>query len=86
MTNAGGFEHSGSHNHGSGTEFAQDPAFAWYFRAEDGTQFAVLKSSHELFAMAARPGDVAAVPEPQTPALTLAGLTVLTVAARRRPR
>ena len=86
MTNAGGFEHSGSHNHGSGTEFAQDPAFAWYFRAEDGTQFAVLKSSFEFFAMAVRPGDVATVPEPQTQALMLAGLTSLALVVRRRPR
>ncbi len=37
------------------------------------------------YAMAVRAGDVAAIPEPQTYALMLAGLAGLALVARRRP-
>ncbi len=37
-----------------------------------------------FFAVAVRPGDIAAVPEPQTYALTLMGVGALLLAKRRR--
>jgi hypothetical protein len=42
--------------------------------------------SNALYAVAVRPGDVAAIPEPQAYALLLAGLGAVVVAVRRRPR
>ena len=69
----------------SGTENAPAPAFAWYFNAFDGFQLTDGKPS-ALYAAAVRPGDVAAaVPEPQTLALTLLALGAAVMARRRRP-
>ena len=39
-----------------------------------------------LYAVAVHPGDVAAIPEPQTYAMMLLGISALMVAVRRRPR
>ena len=76
----------------SGTEYAPNPSVpwhlgnrtAWYFSTSGGLQGADIKDDR-LYAVAVRPGDVAVVPEPQTVALLLAGLTALLVARRRRP-
>ena len=68
----------------SGADFA--PAlFAGTFRPDTGFQAAASKNTL-LFAVAVRPGDVAAsVPEPQTLALALLALGATVVARRRRP-
>jgi hypothetical protein len=66
----------------SGSEFEQ--TFAWVFNASNGDPSAGFKGNG-FSAVAVRPGDVAAVPEPQTVALLLAGLGVLAVVSRRRP-
>ncbi|MEY4764961.1 MAG: hypothetical protein RI907_1634 [Pseudomonadota bacterium] len=56
---------------------------AWRFDVRDGSQvFADM--GFEMAAWAVHPGDVAAVPEPQTCALALAGLAVAGLARRRR--
>jgi hypothetical protein len=69
----------------SGTEYAPDPGFAWYFDTDDGSQGDGGKDN-ALYAVAVRPGDVAAsVPEPQTLALALLALGATVVARRRRP-
>ena len=69
----------------SGTEYAPDPNDAWNFRNTIGDQLNGGKGS-ALFAVAVRPGDVAAsVPEPQTLALALLALGATVVARRRRP-
>jgi len=69
----------------SGTEFAPEPADAWGFNALGGSQSVGGKTS-ALYAVAVRPGDVAAaVPEPQTLALVLLALGATVVARRRRP-
>ncbi len=70
----------------SGTEYALDPNNAWGFDAFSGEQGFGGKTN-ALYAVAVRPGDVAAtVPEPQTLALALLALGATVVARRRRPR
>jgi hypothetical protein len=71
----------------SGTAYAPDPAsYAWFFSTYYGSQ-SYLRQFHELYAWAVRPGDVvAAVPEPETYAMLLAGLGLLGVGAKRRRR
>ena len=69
----------------SGTEYAPNPLNAWYFSTYFGNQ-AIGSKDSGLFAVAVRPGDVAAsVPEPQTLALVLLALGATMVARRRRP-
>ena len=69
----------------SGTEYAQFPARAWYFSSFDGPQY-IFDKDFAMYAVAVRPGDVAAsVPEPQTLALVLLALGATVVARRRRP-
>ena len=70
----------------SGTVFAPNPIGVWYFGAFNGFQDAV-SQNNPLLAVAVRPGDViAAIPEPQTYAMMLLGLSALMVAVRRRSR
>jgi len=69
----------------SGTEYAPNPDLAWGFRTVFGSQGLDFKTS-ALYAVAVRPGDVAAsVPEPQTLALVLLALGATMVVRRRRP-
>ena len=69
----------------SGTEYAPNPLSAWNFQTMDGFQLIDGKFT-ALYAVAVRPGDVAAsVPEPQTLALALLALDATVVARRRRP-
>jgi len=69
----------------SGTEYAPNPGDAWVFSSSDGYQGFDSKFS-ALYAVAVRPGDVAAaVPEPQTLALALLALGATMVVRRRRP-
>jgi len=64
----------------SGTEYALDPGSAWFFIGFQSFG----DKAQTLYAVAVLPGDVALIPEPQTYALLLAGLSVLAVAVRRR--
>ena len=57
---------------------------AWGFGASHGFQFSDYQND-ALCAMAVRPGDVAAVPEPQTYAMLLLGMSAVLLAVRRRP-
>ena len=80
------FSNVQSYVYWSGTESAPFPAFAWYFSTTNGLQEFGGKVS-ALYAVAVRPGDVAAsVPEPQTLALALLALGATMVVRRRRPR
>ena len=83
LSNTGPFKNLQSYDYWSGTEFAPDPSRAWGFRTFDGIQYAPGKDNG-LYALAVRPGDVAAVPEPGMVALFLAGLAGVLV-MRRRP-
>jgi len=69
----------------SGTEYAPDPGLAWVFGTDSGFQ-GVGGKTNGLYAVAVRPGDVAAsVPEPQTLALALLALGATMAVRRRRP-
>ncbi|UCV27012.1 PEP-CTERM sorting domain-containing protein [Ferribacterium limneticum] len=75
-----------SYYYWSGSAFAIDPeGYAWYFRPLDGMQTYVTQSNL-LFGWAVRSGDVAAVPEPESYAMLLAGLGLLAGVARRKKR
>jgi hypothetical protein len=73
----------------SSTEYAVNPASAWYVGSASGFFGSVAAKNSLLYAVAVRPGDVipsvpsVSVPEPQTLALTLLALGA-TVAVRRR--
>lgn len=67
----------------SGTGYTTIAASAWYFRTNYGVQDFYKKNGH-FDALAVRSGDVAAVPEPGTWAMLLAGLGLVGVAVRRR--
>ena len=83
LSNTGPFKNLQSYYYWSGTEYAPGPDGAWYFNTLNGYQNA-FDEHLDLYALAVRPGDVAAVPEPETAALFLAGLAGVLV-MRRRP-
>ncbi len=84
-TNLDLFQNVLSHYYWSGTEYAPDNSRAWSFLTNGGNQYAHHKDSI-MFVWAVRPGQVAAVPEPETYAMLLAGLGLLGFTARRRAR
>ena len=67
----------------SATGYAQNSPDAWVFSMLSGSQDAFNKTETR-YAWAVRDGDVAAVPEPETYAMLLAGLGLVGAAARRR--
>lgn len=83
LDNTGPFINFQSSIYWSGTEYAPDASFAWAFNTQYGTQGSYLNYS-SFYALAVRPGDVAAVPEAHTYALMLAGLGLVGWRARRR--
>ena len=83
LSNTGPFKNLLSNYYWSGTEYAPSPGAAWNFSTLTGAQYAAGKH-FDLYALAVRPGDVAAVPEPGVVALLLSGLAGVLV-MRRRP-
>jgi hypothetical protein len=77
------FQNVQSNQYWSGTEIAPYPYLAMYFNMFDGNQNENAKAS-TLFALAVRPGQVTAAPEPETYAMLLAGLGLLGFTAWRR--
>ena len=67
------------------TESGNHPGGAWGFDVSRGSQ-GPLAQGNALYAWAVRDGDVAAIPEPETYAMLLAGLGVMGFAARRRKK
>ena len=82
---AAGFLNLQSNYYWSGTEYALNPISAWFFSTIEGVQAAGLKTAAR-YALAVYPGDVAAIPEPETYAMMLAGLGLMGFVARRRKR
>ena len=66
LSNTGPFKNLQSYYYWSGTEYAPSPGGAWLFYTNLGFQSADTKNL-ALYALAVRPGDVAAVPEWQNP-------------------
>ena len=92
LANKGDFQNLQSADYWSDLESPQEPRAAWIFNTGFGNQYDKYKASGS-YAMAVRPGDVAAsvpvnvaasVPEPQTLALVLLALGATGVARRRR--
>lgn len=80
------FTHLQPYTYWSGTVCAPDPDCGWLFSTRDGIQNDI-RGEDEFYAWAVRPGDVAAaIPEPESYALLLAGLGLLGVVAKRRRR
>jgi len=90
LTNTGNFQDLKPSVFWSGLEFSPAPNHAWYFNTDSGEQSALPKTIQQ-YAMAVRPGDVAAppvpgIPEPETYGLMLAGLGALALARRQQRR
>lgn len=66
----------------SGTEYAPKPNFAWLFNTNFGGQLEFLKDNH-FYAWAVSPGRISAVPEPESVALLLVGLSLVAGVVRR---
>lgn len=83
LTNTGPFSNFQAYNYWSAMEYAPVTSNAWDFDFNYGYQSAPGKSNG-LYALAVSPGDVAAVPEPETYAMMLVGLALLGAVTRRR--
>lgn len=84
LDNTGPFSSLQSFSYWSGTEYGNNPAYAWSFKTLSGLQTTGSKAEHFAYAWAVSPGDVAAVPEAQTYGLMLAGLGLVGWRVRRQ--
>ena len=85
LNNTDDFQYLVSSVYWSGTEYSANTNDAWYFSFSGGDQNAGNKG-YNLYGLAVRSGDVAAVPEPTTIALLGIGLAGLAGAEVRRRR
>ena len=83
LANTGTFSNFQTYDYWSGTEYAPNTFHAWYFITSTGNQN-VRNKNINMFALAVRPGQVAAVPVPAAAWLLGSGLLGLIGVARRR--
>ena len=86
--NTGGFQNVQG-RYWSGTASNSSDAWVFFFAIApflNGLQLEANKLNNASFALAVRPGDVPAIPEPATGAMLMLGLGGLAVATRRRTR
>jgi hypothetical protein len=76
LNNKGPFSNLQPYDYWSSTEYAPPSPYAWGFIFSTGNQFVTTKEEgiHGIYALAVRPGDVSAVPEPTTMLLIGSGL------------
>lgn len=84
LDNVGPFVNLLTSAYWSATEYAPNSTSAWVFNPRVGLQAGITKTYLGAYAWAVSPGDIAAVPEAETWAMLLAGLTLVGVAVRRR--
>ena len=86
FTNRGDFKLLQSGAYWLGLDYAPNQLNAWHFYTTNGYQGDGGAKTDPLYALAVRAGDVLTtpVPEPETYALMVAGLSVVVAAARRR--
>jgi hypothetical protein len=88
LTNTGDFLSLLSYFYWSGTEYAPDTTYAWYFNTDEGFQLPSSAEANTFYALYVRPGDVLVdnqVPEPGSIALFgLAGVALGLNQRRRR--
>ena len=82
--NAALFSNLQSARYWSGTDYAPDPSYALPFDASSGYQNGGDLKTFGYYALAVHSGDVAAIPEPETYAMMLAGLGLIGLMRRRR--
>ena len=83
LANTGDFQNLAAGLYWSGTEYAPNTLYAWLFNFNGGDQYADNKDFN-LYALAVRSGDVAAVPEPATVALLGIGLAGMAAYGAKR--
>lgn len=84
LSNSGSFQNLESDAYWSSLPYVLDPDWVWIFSIGAGVQTAGSGQYNGHYALAVHPGDVAAIPEPQTYALMLMGLSALVL--RRKSR
>lgn len=77
------FDNDRGNNYWSGIEYAPNASNAWTFATYDGSQAAWIKNLKYLV-WAVSPGQISAVPEPESVALLLAGVGLVAGVMRRR--
>ena len=68
----------------SGTEYASNPGYAWYFYTDFGSQYAYNKLNYLNYAWAVLPGQAGAAAVPEPAGLALFGIGLLGLLAGRR--